>query len=142
MDKSAYTKFLVSISILLDCVRASNDSGKVQQLGRVERKLEELWKGLQRNRALTRDCEKEVAELRDEKESCVQRLSTIEQDIEMVSLYALHVNVRFVVWVWYMIHVYMVSISDPYVHTHMLWTSPFPPVTHNQAQTCSCVVGC
>ena len=62
------------------------DSGKVQQLGRVERKLEELWKGLQRSKALTKDCEKEVAELRDEKESCLQRLSTIEQDIEMVSL--------------------------------------------------------
>lgn len=100
-------------------------SGKVQQLCRVERKLEELWKGLKRNKALTRDCEKEVAELRDEKESCLQRLSTIEQDVEMVSLYALHVSACFAVWVWY-IRDPSVSISDQYVHTHVLWTSPLP----------------
>ena len=64
-------------------------SGKVQQLCRVERKLEELWKGLQRSKALARDCEKEAAELRGEKESYLQRISTIEQDVEGVRLCAL-----------------------------------------------------
>lgn len=84
------------------CVCVRFISGKVQQLCRVERKLEELWKGLQRNKALVRDCEKEVAELQEEKESCSQRLSTIEQDIAGVSLCALHVMCGscFVLWVW------------------------------------------
>ena len=77
------------------CVRAyvcsRMFSGKVQQLYRVERKLEELWKGLQRNNALVKDCDKEVAELQEEKESCLQRLSTIEQDVRGVSSRALYI---------------------------------------------------
>lgn len=101
------------------CVRAY--SGKVQQLYRVERKLEELWKGLQHNNALVKDCDKEAAELREEKDSCLQRLSTIEQDIQGVSSRALCIHAYIgisclvlCVWVWSPDpSAWVVSISGP-----------------------------